>query len=130
MTDLSIITVGFQSREYVRELLKSLMAARGNLSIEYFVIDNSMGDGLVEMVEKEFVPLGDARLKITAIQNSENLGFAKANNIGITQSTGRYVLLLNPDMRLNSDTLSNMVAWMDDNPQAAIAGCTLKTSVG
>lgn len=130
MTDLSIITVGFQSREYVRELLKSLMAARGNLSIEYFVIDNSMGDGLVEMVEKEFVPLGDDRLKITAIQNSENLGFAKANNIGITQSTGRYVLLLNPDMRLNSDTLSNMVAWMDENPQAGIAGCTLKTASG
>lgn len=130
MIDISIITVGFKSRDYVRDLLNSLLEARGNLSIEHFIIDNSQGDGLVEMVEKEFVPRGDDRLQFYAIQNKENLGFAKANNIGIGRAKGRYVLLLNPDMRLFPNTLTDMVAWMDSNLQAGIAGCKLVTHEG
>lgn len=129
MMDLSIVTVGFQSRDFVRELLKSLFDARGDLSIEYFVINNSQDD-LIEMVEKEFAGRCDDRLKIYTIQNAENLGFARANNLGISRATGRYVLLLNPDMRLHADTLTNMVAWMDANPQAGIAGCKLLTQSG
>lgn len=130
MIDISIITVGFKSRDYVRELLNSLFEARGNLSIEHFIIDNSQGDGLVQMVEQEFVPRCDDRLKIHTIQNNVNLGFAKANNIGIRRSRGRYILLLNPDMRLSKDSLTNMVRWMDNNPTAAIAGCKLVTPGG
>lgn len=129
MIDLSIVTVGFQSRDFVRELLNSLFTARGDLSIEYFVINNSQDD-LIAMVEKEFVPRCDDRLKIYTIQNKENLGFARANNLGIARAMGRYVLLLNPDMRLHADTLMNMVAWMDANPQAGIAGCKLLTQSG
>lgn len=130
MIDLSIVTVGFKSRDYVRDLLNSLFEARGDLSIEYFILDNASGDGLVEMVEKEFVPRSDDKLKIYPIQNTANLGFAKANNIGIRRAQGRYVLLLNPDMRLFKDSLTNMVAWMDANVQAGIAGCKLVTQDG
>jgi GT2 family glycosyltransferase len=125
--DISIITVGFKSCDYVRELFESLFGARGNLSIEYFVLDNASDDGLINMVEKEFVPRADDRLKIFPIQNEKNLGFAAANNIGIKHAQGRYVLLLNPDMRLFPDTLTNMVAWMDKNTRAGIAGCKLLT---
>ncbi len=128
--DISIVTVGFKSCEYVRELLNSLFTARGNLSIEYFILDNASGDGLIEMVEKEFVPRVDERLKIFALQNLENFGFAKANNMGIARARGRYILLLNPDMRLFPDTLTNMVTWMDTNAQAGIAGCKLITQTG
>lgn len=130
MCDLSIITVSYKSRAYIRELLESLFVARGNLSIEYFIIDNASGDGVIEMVQKEFTPMSDDRLKIITIQNSANLGFAKANNIGIKQSRGRYVLLLNPDMRLSNNTLTNMVAWMDNNMQADVAGCKLVGPTG
>ena len=128
--DISIITVGYKSCERVRELLISLFAARGTLSIEYFVIDNASDDGLISMVEKDFVPRSDDTLKIITIQNSTNLGFAAANNIGIKRSFGRYVLLHNPDMRLFPDTLTQMVAWMDNTPEAGIAGCKLITSEG
>lgn len=130
MIDVSIITVGFKSRDYVRDLLNSLLVARGNLSIEFFILDNASDDGLIEMVEKEFVPKSDERFKIYPIQNDANLGFAGANNIGIRKSSGRYVLLLNPDMRLFPDTLTKMVAWMDNNLQAGIAGCKLVTQSG
>ncbi len=128
--DISIITVGYKSREFVRELLTSLFDARGELSIEYFVIDNASNDGLIDMVEKEFVPRADELLEIFTIQNSKNLGFAAANNIGIRRSRGRYVLLLNPDMRLFSNTLTNMVSWMDSNRNAGIAGCKLVRETG
>lgn len=130
MIDVSIVTVGFKSREYVRELINSLLGARGELSIEHFIIDNSQDDGLVAMVEKEFVPRCDERLKIYPIQNDRNLGFAKANNIGIRRAQGRYILLLNPDMRLSKDSLTSMVRWMDNKPAAAVAGCKLITPDG
>lgn len=130
MVDISIITVGFKSRDYIRELLKSLFEARGNLSIEYFVLDNASGDGTIEMVQQEFVPRSDDTLKIFPIQNPSNLGFAKANNIAIEQARGRYILLLNPDMRLFSDSLTNIVAWMDTHESAGIVGGRLLTSDG
>lgn len=125
--DLSIITVGFKSREYVRALLESLFASRenmerANLTIEHFIIDNASGDGLIDMVKKEFVPHCDERLTFVPIQNEMNFGFAKANNIGIRRARGRYVLLLNPDMRLKTDSLINLVAWMDSHQDAAISG--------
>lgn len=128
--DLSIITVGFKSREFVRGLLESLMAARANLKIEYFIIDNASNDGLLEMVKKEFEPRADVNLQFRLIQNEANLGFAKANNLGIKAARGRYVLLLNPDMRLFPDTLTNMIKWMDAHPQAGIAGCKLVNESG
>ncbi len=128
--DLSIITVGYKSCTYVRALLESLFEARGQLTIEYFILDNASNDGLIEMVEKEFVPRCDERLKIYPIQNDVNLGFAKANNIGLQKAQGRYILLLNPDMRLFSDSLTNLVAWMDTHTDAGIVGGRLLTPDG
>ena len=129
MIDLSIVTVGYHSRDFIRHLLASIFEARGNLSIECFVINNSQ-DSLIPMIEKDFIHRCDDKLQIYTTQNSENLGFARANNLGISRATGRYILLLNPDMRLNADTLVNMVAWMDKNPQAGIAGCKLIAQSG
>jgi GT2 family glycosyltransferase len=75
------------------------------------------------MVENEFP-------QVELIKNEDNLGFSKANNQGLKIAKGRYVLLLNPDMKVFSDTLSNMVKWMDENPQASVAGCNLITETG
>ncbi len=128
--DLSIITVGYKSASYLKDLLESLRTARQGLDIEHFIIDNASGDGALEMIAREFPDLNDAHCTIHLIQNEKNLGFAGGNNIGIKQAKGRYVLLLNPDMRLHADTLTNMLAWMDANPQAAVAGCKLQTPDG
>ncbi|MCX6781403.1 MAG: glycosyltransferase family 2 protein [Candidatus Magasanikbacteria bacterium] len=128
--DLSIITVGYKSAAYLKDLLESFRVARVGLQTEFFIIDNASGDGSLEMIEREFKDLNDTACTLRLIQNEKNLGFARANNIGIAASRGRYVLLLNPDMRLNVDTLTQMVAWMDKNPQAAVAGCKLQTPDG
>jgi hypothetical protein len=70
------------------------------------------------MVKKDY-----PRVKLMV--NQENFGFAKANNQAIKQASGRYILLLNPDMRIFDDTLSNIVSWMNRHEHAMVAGCRL-----
>jgi GT2 family glycosyltransferase len=59
------------------------------------------------------------------LANNYNAGFAKANNQAIQLARGRYLLLLNPDMRVLPDTLAKMAEWMDEHQEAGIAGCKL-----
>jgi len=115
--NLSIVIVSWKVKEKLRDNLRSLSNSQ-NVSFEVFVVDNNSLDGSVEMVKEEYP-------KVKLIANRENLGFAKANNQAIKQASGRYILLLNPDMRVFDDTLSNMVAWLDHHELASVAGCKL-----
>ncbi|MFA6306892.1 MAG: glycosyltransferase family 2 protein [Patescibacteria group bacterium] len=115
--DLSIIIVSWNVKEKLKDNLRALFESQG-ADFEVFVVDNNSADGTVEMV-KRYYP------QVKLIVNRENLGFAKANNQAIKQASGRYVLLLNPDMRVFDDTLSRMISWMDRHDQAWVAGCKL-----
>ncbi|MBI5731748.1 MAG: glycosyltransferase family 2 protein [Candidatus Magasanikbacteria bacterium] len=117
--DLSIIIVSWNVKDLLRECLNSILDNRGDLQLEIFVVDNASSDGSAEMVKQEF------RDKVILIANLENLGFSKANNQAIKISRGRYVLLLNPDMRVLPDTLPQMVKFMDEHKEAGVAGCHL-----
>lgn len=116
--DLSVIIVSWNVKEKLRDNLLALFASSGNFSFEVFVVDNASQDGSAEMVRAEFNA-------VQLIQNADNLGFSKANNQAIRQAKGRYILLLNPDMRVEPDTLAKMLAWQDSNPQATVSGCQL-----
>lgn len=118
--DLSIIIVSWNVREKLRENLLALFKSEGDVSFEIFVVDNNSHDGTTEMIKNEFSFNG-----VKLIANAENLGFAKANNQAIKQARREFILLLNPDMRVLPDTLSNMVKWMRENKQASVAGCHL-----
>jgi len=121
--DLSIIIVSWSVREKLRENLTALFKSEGDFNFEVFVVDNNSADGTAETIKKEFPG-------VKLIANKENLGFARANNQAIKYSTGRYILLLNPDMRVFGDTLDNMIGWMDDYKQASVAGCHLIDETG
>lgn len=116
--DLSVIIVSWNVKEKLRENLKAIFESKTDLAIEVFVVDNHSSDGSAEMVQREFP---QARL----IANEENFGFAKANNQAIKIAQGRFMLLLNPDMKIFPDTFAGMARWMDDNPQVWVAGCNL-----
>ena len=129
---LSIIIVSWNVCDKLRNNLKAiytphptspLIKGIGALEFEVFVVDNNSDDNTVEMIKKEFP-------QVKLIANTQNLGFAKANNQAIKQATGEYILLLNPDMRVQTDTLENMVDWMDKNKDAGIAGCKLTNEKG
>ncbi len=115
---LSIVIVSWNVREKLEKNLKAIYESKSNFSFEVFVVDNNSSDGSVEMVKSNF-------LRVNLIVNSNNKGFAKANNQAIKKSKGDFVLLLNPDMQVQSDTLEKMLKWMQDNKQASVAGCHL-----
>jgi hypothetical protein len=121
--DLSIIIVSWNVREKLKNNLKAIYESQNDFNFEVFVVDNNSQDGTVAMVKKEFP-------QVNLIANDKNLGFAAANNQAIKKSQGEFILLLNPDMKVFSDTLKNMLAWMRANPQATVAGCHLVDEQG
>ncbi|MFA5886670.1 MAG: glycosyltransferase family 2 protein [Patescibacteria group bacterium] len=121
--DLSIIIVSWKVKEKLRYNLSALFQSRGDFNFEVYVVDNNSNDGSVEMLESEFPA-------VRLIVNSENLGFAQANNQAIKRATGEFILLLNPDMQVRPDTLVSILTWAKNNPQATVSGCRLLNEQG
>lgn len=87
------------------------------------VVDNASSDGSAKMVQTEFP-------WVKLIQNRQNFGFAKANNQGIKESLGRYILLLNPDTVVYPQTLAVMVRYMNKYPRVSVATCRVELPDG
>lgn len=114
--DLSVIIVSFRTRAQVRDCLNSLFAGGGlrGLCAEVIVVDNASGDGTTETIRAEFPA-------VRLIESAENLGFARANNRGIAEASGRAVLLLNPDTLVPEGVLQRCVAFLDSRDAATAA---------
>lgn len=116
--DLSIIIVNWNSKTFLLRCLESIAQAQGTFSMETIVVDNGSSDGSVDAVRARI-------LGCHLIENQENLGFAKATNQGIREAQGRYLLLLNPDTVVSQEALERLIAFMDENPEAGVAGVQL-----
>lgn len=121
--DLSIIIVSWNVKEKLRANLQAIFASQGELTREIFVVDNFSQDGSAAMVANEFP-------EVKLISNQENVGFAKANNQALKLAKGSYVLLLNPDMRVQLTTLNQALAWAKNNQQAVVSSCRLEDEQG
>lgn len=119
MIDLSIIIVSYNTRELLRNCLLSIFQnIPKDFDTEVIVVDNNSSDGSSNFVKKEFP-------KVVLIENEKNLGFSKANNIGVRHSQGRYVLFLNPDTIVYPKTLEILVNFMDRYQNAGVATCKI-----
>lgn len=116
--DLSIIIVNWNSREYLRQCIASILAETHGIEYEIVVIDNASFDGSGEML-RECYP------QVRFIQGEKNLGFAKANNAAFHQSKGRHVLFLNPDTVLVGPAVNTMLDYLRRLPNAGAVGCKL-----
>ena len=114
--DVSIIIVNWNTKGLLRDCLSSVYEHAGDVDYEIIVIDNASTDGSAGMVKNDFQ-------QVILIANTENRGFATANNQGMTVAKGRYVLLLNSDTVVLDNSIANTVSFADENPQAAVAGC-------
>jgi len=114
--DVSIIIVNWNTRELLRNCLKSIYENTCEADYEIIVVDNASDDGSADMVRSSF---SDVRL----ITNTANRGLAAANNQGIRISEGRYVLLLNSDTVICDGSIDKMVRYADARPRAAVFGC-------
>ena len=115
--DVTVSIVNWNTRDELRDCLNSVFSLDGSVSLEVFVVDNASSDGSQDMIAADFAD------RVTLIANTDNRGFGAAHNQAIASSTGRYVLLLNPDSRvLDANVLPRMVAYMDANPDIGMLG--------
>ena len=90
MKKLSVVIVSYNARQYLGPCIRSVEQAMKGIDGEIIVVDNQSSDGTVEDLKTHFP-------QVQVVESGGNIGFAKANNIGIRLSHSPYVLLLNPD---------------------------------
>jgi N-acetylglucosaminyl-diphospho-decaprenol L-rhamnosyltransferase len=139
MFDLGIVILSWNTRDLLRNCLRSLFASQGNFTFRVCVVDNASADGSAAMARTEFP-------QALVIENNENLGYPAGNNVGLRalgfgpppspepkaqergegQGVGgdvpRYALLLNPDTVLPEWALADMLAYMDAHPCCGASG--------
>jgi GT2 family glycosyltransferase len=121
--DLSIIIVNYNGGDELIACLQSLVDTKESIVFEIIVVDNDSSDDSIDRAEKSFTDF-------TFIRAGENLGFAKANNLGLKQATGRHAMLLNPDTEVMPGALSKLVKALDQQADWGIVGPTMVGSNG
>ena len=115
---LSIVIVSYNVKYYLEQCLCSVIRACYGLDAEIWVVDNASSDGSVEYIRSRFPD-------VHFIENQENVGFSRANNMAIRQATGEYILLLNPDTVVGENTLSGCLHFMDTHTEAGATGVAM-----
>lgn len=113
--DVSVVIVTYNVREFLEQALDAVARASKGLVVETWVVDNDSADGSVAMVRERFP-------EVHVIANTENVGFATANNQALRLARGRHVLVLNPDTVVEENTLRRLVAYLDAHPHVGAVG--------
>ncbi len=121
--DLSIIIVNYNVKYFLEHCLSSVIKAVSTISSEIFVVDNNSTDGSKEYFENKFS-------KVTFIYNSENVGFAKANNQALKNCTGKYILFLNPDTIVSEDCFTKCIAFLQNTLDCGALGVKMIDGAG
>jgi hypothetical protein len=116
IVDVTVSIVNWNTKDELRECLRSVLAQRG-VETEVIVVDNSSSDGSAQMVQDEFADTA------ILIANTSNIGFGAGHNQAMRIARGDYVFLLNPDGRLiEPDALRRMIDYLQANPGAGVLG--------
>ncbi len=113
--DISVIVVNWNAKKYLEQCIQSILNCSESSDIEIIVVDNASSDGSPEFIRENFP---DVKL----ICNTENLGFARANNIGFNHSRGKYLFLINSDVVAYPNCFKTMVDYMDRHPEIGLLG--------
>jgi len=114
--DVSVVVVSYNTRELTLACVRSVLEQTRAITLEVLVVDNHSRDGSAAAIA---AALPEVRL----IANTENRGFAAANNQALRVARGRYLLLLNPDTLVIDGAVEKMVAYLDARPDVGCAGC-------
>ncbi|WP_289662480.1 glycosyltransferase family 2 protein [Flavobacterium panacagri] len=120
---LSIIILNYNVRYFLEQCVLSVQEAITTIEAEIIVVDNNSSDESVSMMKERFP---DVKL----IQNEENFGFPKGNNIGFRQAKGKYICILNPDTVVAEDTFLKILAFAERQNNLGIIGCKLIDGTG
>lgn len=120
---LSVIIVNYNVKHLLEQCLASVYKAIHNIDAEIIVVDNHSADGSCSMLKEKFPA-------VKLIENKTNSGFASANNIAITKSTGEFVLLLNPDTLVEESTFDKCLQFANEHPDMGALGVKMINGKG
>jgi len=120
---LSVIILNYNVRYFLELCVLSVENALQNIEAEIIVVDNNSQDDSCEMMQSRFP-------KVKLIQNKENLGFPKGNNIGVSHAQGEYICILNPDTVVAEDTFEKVLAFSKNQKDIGIVGVKLIDGTG
>ena len=115
LADVSVVIVSWNTRDLLKKCLKSLFDTSRKLRLQVIVVDNASTDGSTAMVEQEFQ-------EVRLLQNSANVGFARANNQALPHCSADLILLLNSDAILIDHALSELTRFIRLHPDAGAVG--------
>lgn len=122
-TLLSVVIVNYRVKWLLEQTLASVMEATEGLPTQVIVVDNNSGDDSIEHARRRFP-------QVTFIENRENVGFGRANNQAISQATGTYCLLLNPDTIVTAATIAACLEWMKGHERCGAIGVRMVDANG
>ena len=111
----------------MREAIGSILEQTKGLDYEVIIVDNNSADDSLHMINTCFLSRSK---KIRVIKAEENLGFARANNLGIKIATGRNILFLNPDTKLRNNAIKQLSDYLDAHTKVGAAAGNLFTPEG
>jgi len=120
---LSIIILNYNVRYFLEQCVLSVQSAIQNLDAEIIVVDNNSPDDSCQMMKEYF-------RDVILIENKENSGFPKGNNIGVSIAKGEYICILNPDTVVAEDTFEKILAFAKTKADLGIVGCKLIDGTG
>lgn len=117
MNDVKVtfITVCYKTPDLIRQLLKGVDEAHFSFSFEYYLVDNSVGDGTGDMVRRRFP-------WVTVLDAPGNIGFAAGNNLALARAHGEYAMLFNPDLTVFAGEMEKLLAFADAHPDTGLIG--------
>ncbi len=121
MACVSVVILNYNTRELLRDAIRSVIAASTLQAVELYVVDNASQDGSADMVADEFP-------QVHLIRAPHNGGFAYGNNLALARilqappADDHYIMLLNPDATVASDALDLLVTYAEQHPQVGAVG--------
>lgn len=113
--DVSVVIVNWNTRGLLLDVIASLHEATHDTSMEIIVVDNASHDGSSAALRERYPD-------VTLIQNDENLGFARANNLGFEVARGRSLCLVNTDVIALDGVIDTLWSYLVANPQVGLVG--------
>ncbi len=120
---LSVIILNYNVRYFLELCVLSVQNALQNIDAEIIVIDNNSQDESCAMMKQRFP-------NVKLIENKDNFGFPKGNNIGVAVAKGEYICILNPDTVVAEDTFTKVLAFAKKQINLGVVGCKLIDGTG
>jgi GT2 family glycosyltransferase len=123
MSQISVLIVSWNARAHLRKCLQSVRETGAGIVRELIVVDNASSDGSAEMVAEEFS-------EVKLIHAGANLGFSRANNLGLRYSSGSLVAFINSDVIVHPDCFEKLSAFLAEHPQVGLVGPKVVDATG